>query len=271
MKNQLQPSQMQDAYVCAILSKLVYGYTSKHPHIAFSEEEELLASIGYGIDAFIEADGTELLVASSRDNIIFAYRGTKIVRGVDGQLDLNDLIMDLKAQFMLTTSLGNIGYGFRLHAEKVFASVVQLVRKTKKQIIFTGHSLGAAAAVDAGVQIRHYLDRACRLITFGCPRVGDRRFAWNVNRLFPFPYNQRWVNGNDIVTKLPFQFGRFRHPNALQYISTQDYILTSPSMGKVFLDRWGWFRNSWFRWATSQKEDHLIDNYINPISKVIKL
>lgn len=71
---------------------------------------------------------------------------------------------------------------------------------------FTGHSLGAALAVLAATSTPLFLARA-RLVTFGCPRVGDADFA----RFFRAVDHWRFVKGADIVPLLPLLFLGFRH------------------------------------------------------------
>ncbi|KAJ1663228.1 hypothetical protein GGF38_003218, partial [Coemansia sp. RSA 25] len=77
-------------------------------------------------------------------------------------------------------------------------------------VVFVGHSLGAAQAVLAYVDFCLVCGSCCsvssavRLVTFGAPRVGNRRFAQLVNSLGSLGSAQlRVVHGSDIVPQLP--------------------------------------------------------------------
>lgn len=255
MQNLLTPHQIKQAFACALLSKIAYGGECK-------EQKILLAMAGYEMMGGYEKNGTEFVVAQSRDHQIIAFRGSS---------ELSDIIADAKAQLQTPTPFGRVGAGFEKYVDQVYDEVVSTALMSTREVTFTGHSLGGAAALYMAAAVQYSEDERFDVCTFGCPRVGDRRFAFNINRHFPFPFHQRWVNANDIVPKIPWQMGRFAHPNALQYITTSGEIWTSPSLFQMILNRWGWFKRSPFRWATDQIADHSIDEYIAAIERVVTL
>ena len=79
-----------------------------------------------------------------------------------------------------------------------------------EKIRITGHSLGAALAVLCAVDLEYnFPDRDYEVILFGAPRVGNRAFQKSYdNRVFK---TLRVVNGNDIITKIPFRLMGFCH------------------------------------------------------------
>ncbi|KAJ2898386.1 hypothetical protein GGI21_004868 [Coemansia aciculifera] len=81
-------------------------------------------------------------------------------------------------------------------------------------VVFVGHSLGAAQAVLAYVDFCMKDEGGCRrarLVTFGAPRVGNRRFAQLVNSLESASMSLRVVHGSDIVPQLPLPRGQYVH------------------------------------------------------------
>ncbi len=96
--------------------------------------------------------------------------------------------------------------------------------------VFCGHSLGGALATIAAA---HY--GCAALVTFGCPRVGDARFAQLVeSRAGEI---RRYVHNNDVVPRVPPWWWGFRHPRGLRFITTDGRILAAPSEWAQLLDR----------------------------------
>ena len=84
-----------------------------------------------------------------------------------------------------------------------------LLEKGDKPLWFTGHSKGAAEATilahwyaGAGYNVKG-------LITFGCPRVGNKAFAKSVKK--NIPYIHRYQNRFDCVPRHPWPIWGYRH------------------------------------------------------------
>jgi hypothetical protein len=70
--------------------------------------------------------------------------------------------------------------------------------KTNTSAIYTGFSLGGALATLSS----YHLDYKSReLVTFGCPKVGNKEFVSELQKLVK--RNERWVYKKDYVTRLP--------------------------------------------------------------------
>jgi len=83
-------------------------------------------------------------------------------------------------------------------------------RSNRPEIVLNGHSAGGALAALAYFDLkRSYPSRRVRAITFGMPRVFNRRGADIINRERDRVI--RVVNGDDIVPRLPFRFFGYRH------------------------------------------------------------
>ncbi len=93
-------------------------------------------------------------------------------------------------------------------------NIEKMKLKEGYQIIFTGHSLGAAmGAVTCLLALdRGYISRAVNmpvLITYGQPRTGNEAFAITLNNYAEVIY--RNVNENDFVTDIPLYSSGYRH------------------------------------------------------------
>ncbi|KAI6225172.1 Lipase-like protein [Aphelenchoides fujianensis] len=93
-------------------------------------------------------------------------------------------------------------------------SMRSLVRKYPNYRVFiTGHSLGGGlAAIAAGelVGVERVAAERVVMLNFGQPRVGDREYARQYEKLLPFAY--RVVHANDLVPHVPpVAFDGYQH------------------------------------------------------------
>ncbi len=80
----------------------------------------------------------------------------------------------------------------------------------KKELWCFGHSLGGAMATLASLDIQYNFPGVLiKVVTFGCPRVGNKYFANSYSHRVPD--NTRIINGNDPVTRLPPPLCNYRH------------------------------------------------------------
>ncbi|RKP36459.1 Alpha/Beta hydrolase protein [Dimargaris cristalligena] len=145
-------------------------------------------------------------------SVILAYRGTSRPLAA-----IQDLKIGLQKFFPDAPGV-DIHRGFMesylARADSIYATVEELVNRRYPgyDLVITGHSLGGAqallAAVDFSRRQAAWIPRI-RLYTYGQPRVGDRDFAQEVQRL-GF-YIRRITNGEDLVPRLPPQFLNYLH------------------------------------------------------------
>ena len=159
---------------------------------AYLDAEALKSLDGYK-GKLIDRNGAQVLVAKSKKELWFAFRGTEPTK-------LNDIAADLKVTRNSALAGGKVHSGFQDELDELWADCLKEIEansklKTPRTIYLTGHSLGAAMATIAATRI----EAEC-LFTFGSPRVGGKRFVQELK----CPH-QRFVNNNDIVTKVPPQ------------------------------------------------------------------
>jgi predicted lipase len=113
--------------------------------------------------------------------------------------------------------------------------------KPKCKIYIVGHSLGGMlATLFYSFLLEYYkqkgVTRPSRLVTFGCPKVGNSEFTRSIDSV-------RVVNDNDIVCHVPLKlFFGYNHPNR--------YVKIGQQSTNVF---------------RSNITDHHIDNYVKSI------
>ena len=181
---------------------------------------------------FLDRDDTQGYVCGSRDLIIVAFRGTEPDR-------LRDWLSDANAQFE-PGPFGRVHKGFQRALKKVWedmSSAINRFQDNAQSLWFTGHSLGAALATLAVAHLRCPPNDkpVYGLYTFGSPRIGDRDFEQRFNAdsgscCF------RFVNNNDIVTRVPSRARGFSHVGTFMYFDRHGRLVDDPAFWYRFLD-----------------------------------
>lgn len=111
--------------------------------------------------------------------------------------------------------------GFTKNWKSVREMVFEKIKKGKyKKIIIKGHSAGAATATIGAVDIQYNffssdVDKVI-CIPIASPRVGNRAFSKSYDKRVPNTI--RIVNGEDYVTKVPFNIQSYFHIGKLLHI-----------------------------------------------------
>ncbi|MEO1069758.1 MAG: lipase family protein [Cyanobacteria bacterium J06638_6] len=121
---------------------------------------------------------------------------------------------------------------------------------TGQNVIVTGHSLGGALANIAALDIQYNLGQDNTLNfevhTFGAPRVGNAAMVESYNGRIPNSY--RFVNGWDIVTRVPRDWQGYEHVDEQVQIGS----------------RWTW------QVISRRFKDHAIGEYVASVEAAAK-
>ena len=172
-----------------------------------------LSQMGYNNFHWIDKENTQvMIIPPQQDNqLVICFRGTEPDQ-------ITDVLADLKAWRRPSKEKGLVHYGFVEALDKVFLNIEQYLEsqdinlEEPIKVVCTGHSLGAALATLCAARID-----AHEIYTFGSPRVGNRDFVKELSKDGIKHY--RFVNNNDIVTKVPFALMMYKHCGELQYIN----------------------------------------------------
>jgi len=221
--------------------------------IAYLDGKEAKAAgkkIGYIGHRFIEEDGAQCHAFWNADDFVLAFRGTE-------PDELSDVLADLNAIPRGAMTHGLVHSGFRGELDKLWDTVAYEQHKhQKKNLYITGHSLGAAMATVCTSRMEEYTE-VVQLTTFGSPRVGTRKFVKNIST----PH-MRFVNNNDIVTKVPLFIMGYKHHGVLQYINFYGNIRK--------LTPWQMLKDKWRGWRSGILDgamDHGMDNYVKSLEQ----
>jgi|TARA_B110000908_G_scaffold142650_1_gene170956 triacylglycerol lipase len=222
--------------------------------IAYLDSKEAKAhkkKLGYTGHKFFEDDGAQCHAFWNKTEYVLAFRGTE-------PSELSDLLADLNAIPRGAMTHGLVHSGFRNECDKLWSVIAkhQLTHENKTLHI-TGHSLGAAMATVCASRMEEYT-AVESLTTFGSPRVGTRKFVKAIST----PH-KRFVNNNDLVTKVPLFIMGYKHHGDQQYINFYGNIRK--------LTTWQMIKDKWRGWRSGildGAEDHGMQNYVKHTEKL---
>ncbi|MDH3231215.1 MAG: lipase family protein [Alphaproteobacteria bacterium] len=189
------------------------AWCAEFARLAYCEDQAVVDSslkrIGFSlIDAF-DHHGTAGLVAEGPAFSVLCFRGSDDVRA---------WITNLDALPKPWRGGGTAHRGFAAALDAVWLEVEAAIRQVATPLVMTGHSLGGALATLAAS-----LHPVANLVTFGSPRVGDAAFSAAMEHR---PGEaRRYVNGRDIVCRLPSARLGYRHVGTPWLIDADGRVL----------------------------------------------
>lgn len=177
--------------------------------------------------------GTYGIVVWDDEAVVIVFRGTE---------DLADVIVD--ANIRLTKGVrGKVHSGFSKALDSVWDQIMGILSALSAQpkhrsYWLTGHSLGAALATLAAANLLFKEnDRPINgVYTYGSPRVGNEAFSLAYNTAIK-SRTFRFVNNNDMVTRVPTRGLGYRHVGTMLYLTSKCKIETDIHFWNLFLDR----------------------------------
>ena len=212
------------------------------------------ASIGFDSCRFFDRDGAQAYVMTSDRDTVVVCRGTE-------PHEWNDIKADANAVAVVTETLGKVHKGFNDEVNDIWPLLEDVLTENLQTLWFCGHSLGGAmATICAG---RCYLSeisvKPAGLFTYGSPRVGNRQFV-NFVRL----NYSRWVNNNDIVTRVPPVWLGYRHAGREFYLNHRGRLQKINGLLRS-RDRIRGFLLGLLQFRIDHFSDHSIDRYVENI------
>ena len=209
------------------------------------EAKPKMKELGFTGHKFFEEDGAQCHAVWNKETYVLCFRGTE-------PDEISDVLADLNAIPRGAMTHGWVHSGFRGELDKLWDLVSEHQKKHEgKKFYITGHSLGAAMATLATSRFEEYT-KVEQLTTFGSPRVGTRKFVKNIST----PH-MRFVNNNDIVTKVPLWIMGYKHHGELQYINFYGNIRKLTTW-QAIKDKWRGYKSGILDGAM----DHGMDNYV---------
>ncbi|MBI1881189.1 MAG: lipase family protein [Chloroflexi bacterium] len=227
---------------------------------------------GFSEAYIFDKKDTQGFITTDENMIVVSFRGTQPDALIDWFTDLR--------VWLVPGPKGKVHRGFLEALETVWSDVWKQIQKfqerTKtgtlitgkgKSVWFTGHSLGAALATLAAARLRLEMDRGVfGLYTFGSPRVGDRTFADAFDGVFK-RYTFRFVNNNDLVTRVPLREMEYSHVGTFVYLDKDGKLHDDTGFWWIFLDQIQGQIKDFLKPGSDGLKDHAIKNYVDGINK----
>lgn len=218
---------------------------AKMADIAYKDDASF-KQFGYTDSIFIDKDGAQAYAVWNDKEIIFVFRGTE-------PNELSDVLADLNALPKKSMTDGWVHSGFRGELDKIWSDIKPLAESHKEKDCFVcGHSLGAAMATICTSRLEEFRS-VNELYTYGSPRVGTCSFVRGVKTT-----HWRFVNNNDVVTRVPLFLMGYKHHGNLVYINHYGKI-RKMTIWQRMKDRFRGWRDG----LLDPISDHGMPNYVN--------
>jgi triacylglycerol lipase len=194
-------------------------------HIAYYKPDDIAQhthNMGFAKFYFFDKGNTQAFLIGNDATIILAFRGSE-------PKSLGDWLSDSDCNRVKACG-GRVHEGFWRDWQSIWAEVettLQQFRDRQQQFLLTGHSLGGALAMLAGIHLQMCSYAVDGIYTFGTPRVGDRNFALQFNRRL-YRHTFRLVNHKDVVPHLPPRELGYAHAGQLIYFNQQGELCPYP-------------------------------------------
>ncbi|KAJ7869018.1 Alpha/Beta hydrolase protein [Mycena leptocephala] len=154
----------------------------------------------------------------TRKEIVVAFRGSVTPANFITDALANQVDWDATHSKVVAPAGTKVHFGFQNAWSTVSATTLatvttELAAHPDYSIVVTGHSLGGAMAVLAGINLQMlFPNTLVRLYTYGQPRTGNAIFATWVNTLIGPQRSFRVVHSNDgVPTMVPEMLGYMHH------------------------------------------------------------
>jgi triacylglycerol lipase len=232
---------------------------AKLASISYLEEKEAkkqAAALGFTEVEFYNRDGAQSYRFQNKTDLVIACRGTQ-------PTEWNDIKADLQALPVISETVGRVHRGFKKEVDDIWPLVKEdLVAKQPTQDLwFCGHSLGAAMATIMASRCMHdqSVPDPVELYTYGSPRVGWKKYCNSLG-----VKHHRWVNNNDIVTRVPLIIMGYRHHGEEHYMNAYGQV-RNPTGWQRTKDRWRGIIMGIKKGSIDSFSDHNMSEYIKNI------
>jgi triacylglycerol lipase len=238
---------------------LLFAELSNIAYLTRAEAGQLAFAMGFPEIRFYDRDGAQAYIFANGADAVVTCRGTE-------PHDWNDVRADLNLGVVVGETAGWVHRGFKHEVDDLWPRLEQALVNNRRTLWFTGHSLGGAmAAICAGrCTMSSIRSNPRALFTFGSPRIGSWRYV-NYVQLEAY----RWVNNNDIITRLPPAWLGFRHKGQEVYLNAYGKIRRVTAWQRV-KDRWRGFARGLREGNFDHFADHAIGRYIEHIRAAVE-
>lgn len=238
---------------------LLFSEVSMISYLPIEECNIAAGRLGFVDGKFFNSNNAQAYWFQSEHDSIVVCRGTEVS-------ELDDLKADANAVAAVAETVGKVHRGFKSEVDEIWPHIEKELEANTNPLWFCGHSLGGAMAnICAGRCMLSYIKTEPEeLFTFGSPRIGCRRYVNHVS-LKHF----RFVNNNDIVTRLPPPWLGYRHNGTEMYLDRSGQLKELLGWRRAS-DRLQGFFKGLLKFRIDHLSDHSVLQYIDTIFQLAR-
>ena len=238
---------------------LLFAEVAMISYLSLEECNIAAGKLGFTDGKFFNCGGSQAYWFQNEWDSVVVFRGTEVD-------DWNDIKADANALTALAETVGKVHRGFKSEVDEIWPHIEKALEVNTKTLWFCGHSLGGAMAKICAdrCMLSYIKTEPHELYTYGSPRVGCKKYVNHVQ----IPH-YRWVNNNDIVTRVPPIFLGYRHSGTEMYMDHMGR-LTKINGWKRTSDRLKGFFSGLRRFKIDHLSDHSSPGYIDCIFNVVR-
>lgn len=238
---------------------LLFAELSQICYLSRAEAGRLAFRMGFPEIRYYDNDGAQSYIFGNDHDRVVVCRGTE-------PNDWNDIRADLDLATVIAETAGRVHRGFKREVDDLWPRLEQALVNNRLPLWFAGHSLGGAMATICAsrCKLSHIHSNPRALFTYGSPRVGNGKYVKYVH----FEAH-RWVNNNDIVTRVPPWWLGYRHKGHEVYLDSYGEIRRLTAWQRV-KDRWRGFLTGLRKREFDHFTDHSITRYVEYIQRAVE-
>ena len=187
---------------------LLFAEVSMISYLSIEECNIAAGKLGFTNGKFFDSEGAQAYWFHNEFDSVIVCRGTE-------PHEWEDIKADANALTAVAETVGKVHRGFKNEVDRIWPHIEEALEVNRKPLWFCGHSLGGAMAniCASRCMLSYIQSEPSELFTYGSPRIGCKRYVSHVEI-----HHNRWVNNNDIVTRVPPTFMGYRHNGQEHYI-----------------------------------------------------
>lgn len=238
---------------------LCFAELSMFAYMAEDQMAELVQKLNFEIESsWTSHHGKATLLRSSHD-MVLVFRGS-------GERDWQEIQGEQKTLATFAETIGKVHRCFKEDADELWPEIEKVLEPNRLPLWFCGHSLGAAFAnICAQRCLLSYIrSEPQELHTFGSPRIGNKKYVQRIEL-----QHYRWVNNNDMVTRVPPAWLGYRHSGTEMYLDRQGELKKISGWRRVSDRLKGAFR-ALLKGKLDHASDHSVVQYVDQIFGLVR-
>ena len=238
---------------------LLFAEVSMISYLSIEECNVAAGKLGFTNGKFFDTEGAQAYWFHNEFDSVVVCRGTE-------PHEWEDIKADANALTAIAETVGKVHRGFKNEVDRIWPHMEEALAENKKPLWFCGHSLGGAMAnICANRCTLSYIESEPQeLYTYGSPRIGCKKYVSHVEIK-----HHRWVNNNDIVTRMPPVFMGYRHNGVEKYIDRNGRLVKLNGWKRVS-DRIQGLMSGFRRFRLDYLSDHSAPYYIDQIFNIAR-